>query len=258
MIASEVATQVELAGGDDGEDKGALIDALRSNVSMIVSFVSGMVGLSVALFLIPFYFFFFSIWYPDVLQFLGRMIPQKSKPQVTELLKKMDYVVARFVRGRIVISLIMGVLLAIGWQIRGVPYALPVGMMIGILCAVPYLGGIGVPLAVGLLLVKQMGLPAGSEPLAWYWVILWPTVVFVAVQTFEGYVLTPMIAGKVTNLDPVTIIVAVLAGGSVLGVYSMLLAIPLTACLKIMTTEVLLPKVEQWTRGEVADPLPFD
>jgi predicted PurR-regulated permease PerM len=88
--------------------------------------------------------------------------------------------------------------------------------------------------------------------------MLWPTVVFTIVQLIEGYALTPMIAGKATNLDPVTILVAVLAGGSVLGVYGMLLAIPATACGKILLNEVLLPKVRAWTRGEAADPLPFD
>ena len=77
-------------------------------------------------------------------------------------------------------------------------------------------------------------------------------------QLIEAYSLTPLIAGKVTNLDPVTIIVAVLAGGSVLGIYGMLLAIPLAACGKILFTEVLLPTIFAWTRGEIADPLPIE
>ena len=82
-------------------------------------------------------------------------------------------------------------------------------------------------------------------------------MVYGIVQTIEGYVLIPMIAGKATNLDPVTILVAVLAGGSIMGVYGMLIAIPVAACLKILCTEVLLPKVRAWTSGEAADPLPI-
>ena len=78
------------------------------------------------------------------------------------------------------------------------------------------------------------------------------------VQLIEGYVLTPMIAGKATNLDPVTILVVVLAGGSIMGIYGMLLAIPVAACLKILCTDVLLPKVHAWTAGEAEDPLPID
>jgi predicted PurR-regulated permease PerM len=78
------------------------------------------------------------------------------------------------------------------------------------------------------------------------------------VQIVEGYALTPMIAGKATNLDPVTIIVAVLAGGSVLGVYGMLLAIPVAACLKVIVTDVLLPKMRAWLEGLAEDPLPIE
>ena len=90
------------------------------------------------------------------------------------------------------------------------------------------------------------------------WVILWPSVVFGVVQLIEGYVLVPLIAGKVTKLDPVTIVVVVLAGGSVLGVYGMLLAIPVAACGKILITDIALPNVRKWTKGESADPLPLD
>ena len=70
--------------------------------------------------------------------------------------------------------------------------------------------------------------------------------------------LTPIIAGKATNLDPVTIVVAILAGGSVAGVYGMLLAIPIAACGKIAAKRLLLPRISDWARGRAPDPLPID
>ncbi|MHC5001698.1 MAG: AI-2E family transporter [Planctomycetota bacterium] len=218
--------------------------------------IGAVLGAGLVAFLIPFYFFFFSLWYPAVVRFLRNLLPERNRRRTLELLEKMDRVVSGFVRGRIIISLIMGVMLAVGWWICGVPYAPVVGLVIGVFCAVPYLGAVGAPLAGGLLFFERLGAP-DSGALWWLWVLLWPTVVFVAVQLVEGYVLTPAIAGKVTNLDPVTILVAVLAGGSVLGVYGMLLAIPVAACLKILFTEVLLPKIHAWARGEAADPLPI-
>ncbi len=223
--------------------------------------VLGMLGTvleaGLLLFLIPFYFFFFSLWYPGFIRFGRNLLPQKNKKQTILLLNKMDAVVSGFVRGRIVISLVMGVLLAIGWMICGVPYALLLGLLIGVFCAVPYLGGIGVPVAVALLFFDRLGDP---EHGAWWWawVLLWPTVVFAIVQVIEGYILTPVISGKVTKLDPVTIIVAVLAGGSVLGIYGMLLAIPIAACLKILFPEVLLPRIHAWAKGDAEDPLPIN
>lgn len=251
--------QIDAAGRRGGESADGWGLAKRG-LRTIGSIIGSLIGLGLIVFLIPFYFFFFSLWYPEVVHFGETLLPKKNKKRVLELLKKMDAVVAGFVRGRIVISIIMGALLAIGWLICGVPYAIPLGLIVGVFCAVPYLGAIGVPVAIGLLLIEQIGMPVDERGiwLGWFGVLLWPTVVFVIVQTIEGYVLTPLIAGKATKLDPVTIVVVVLAGGSVMGVYGMLLAIPVAACGKILLMEVLLPKIRAWTRGEIEDPLPIE
>lgn len=238
-------------------DWGTIVERVMGSARAAADVLGATVRFGLLCFLIPFYFFFFSVSYPAVVRFGRDLIPEKKKKRTTELLAKMDRVIAGFVRGRIVISLIMGAMLAVGWMLCGVPYAIVLGMIVGIFCAVPYLGVIGVPLAVGLLFIDRFDHP-GDDSLWWVWVLLWPTVVFVIVQLIEGYVLTPMIAGKATNLDPVTILVAVLAGGSVLGVYGMLLAIPLAACAKILFVDVLLPDIRAWTRGETEDPLPID
>jgi len=108
-----------------------------------------------------------------------------------------------------------------------------------------------------LLIADQFGLPA-DERMAVWGMLLWPTLIFGVVQTIEGYLLTPMIAGKATNLDPVTIVVAILAGGSVAGVYGMLLAIPIAACGKIALKRVVMPRLIEFARGRVSDPLPID
>ncbi len=233
---------------------------IRRTANTVTDILGTLIGLGLLAFLIPFYFFFFSLWYPDVIKFADTLLPEKNRERTLELLTKMDTVVAGFVRGRIVISIIMGALLAIGWMVCGVPYAIPLGLLVGVFCAVPYLGGIGIPIAVALLLFEQLGLDPEDRNIWWGWigVLLWPTLWFAIVQTIEGYVLTPMIAGKATKLDPVTIVVVVLAGGSVMGVYGMLLAIPVAACGKIFIMEVLLPKITAWTRGEIADPLPIE
>ncbi len=230
---------------------------IAGGAGQILNILGGAIAFGFLLFLIPFYLFFFSVAYPAIAEFGRGLIPEASRPRAFELLSKMDRVIAGFVRGRIIVSLLMGVGFAIGWWIIGVPYAILLGFIIGLFCAVPFLGIIGVPLAVGLLFAQQIELPA-DERMAWWAIILWPTLVFVIVQTIESYALTPMIAGKATNLDPVTIIVAVLAGGSIMGVYGMLLAIPIAACLKILITDVLLPRVRAWTRGEAKDPLPIE
>jgi predicted PurR-regulated permease PerM len=223
----------------------------------IAGFVFGMLSLLFAAALVPFYFYFFSVHFPDIVGFLDSLVPVGGKGEVHRLAGQMDAAVAGFVRGRIVIAVIMAVLFTIGWAFCGVPYALTLGVAAGVLAVVPYLSGVVLLLAVPMLAVAQLQLPE-AERMSMLWVVLGPTIVFAAVQALEGNVLTPIIAGRATNLDPVTVFVAILAGGSVAGVYGMLLAIPLAACAKIVIKEVALPRIRAWEAGTGSDPLPLD
>lgn len=223
----------------------------------IAGFVFGILSLLFAAALVPFYFYFFSVHFPDIVGFLDSLVPSESKGEVHRLATQMDAAVAGFVRGRIVTAAIMAVLFTIGWSFCGVPYALTLGVAAGILAIVPYLSGVVLLLAVPMLAVQQLSLPE-AERMSLLWVVLGPTIVFALVQALEGNVLTPIIAGRATNLDPVTVFVAILAGGSVAGVYGMLLAIPIAACAKILIRELALPRIRAWAAGTVNDPLPLD
>jgi predicted PurR-regulated permease PerM len=236
---------------------GSWLGFARGGADTILRILGAVLQIGLLAFLIPFYFFFFSVWFPSVVKFCGQLIPRANRKRTIELIGKMDHAVAGFVRGRIVICTIMGGMLAVGWMMCRVPYPLLLGLIVGVFSLVPYLGLIGLPLAVGMLLYGQLGEPEAQRMVLWQ-IIFWPSLVFAIVQIVEAYILSPMIAGKATNLDPVTIVVAVLAGGSVMGVYGMLLAIPAAACAKILITDVLLPRIRAWTEGRAADPLPLD
>jgi predicted PurR-regulated permease PerM len=238
-------------------EKTDLLSFARTTGGVALGIASKVLSFVILIVLIPFYFFFFSLWFPEVVAFARGIVPDRGKNDTIALLIKMDAAVAGFVRGRIVIAVIMAAVLAVGWLIVGVPYAILLGIGVGVLCAVPFLGLIGIPISVGLLFLDQLGVPE-ADRMAWWGIIVWPSLVFGIVQALDGWLLTPLVAGKATNLDPVTIFVAVLAGGSVLGAYGMLLAIPVAACIKILIQNRLLPKVRAWARGEADDPLPFD
>ncbi len=253
-------TTATTTGGVAATTSGGTSDWLgfaKRTGSMALYVIGTVLRFGLLAFLIPFFFFFFSLWYPDVVRFCRDLIPDDRRDHIESLLGRMDAAVSGFVRGRIVIAFIMGVLLAIGWMIAGVPYAIVLGIVVGVFCAVPFLGLIGIPLSVGLLFLEQMGV-AEAQRMAWWAILLWPSLVFGIVQALDGWVLTPLIAGRATNLDPVTIFVAVLAGGSVLGAYGMLLAIPIAACVKILLQDEVLPNMRAWARGDARDPLPVE
>lgn len=242
---------------DAPQENDGLLTIAKQTGDVALKILGSIVRFGILAVLIPFYFFFFSLWFPKVVVFARSLIPDDGRDTIESLLTKMDAAVAGFVRGRIVIAAIMGATLAVGWMIIGVPYAILLGIAIGILCAVPFLGIVGIPLSVGLLFLDQLGVPEASR-MTWWGIILWPSLVFGIVQALDGWILTPLIAGKATNLDPVTIFVAVLAGGSVLGAYGMLLAVPVAACIKITLQEVVLPNIRAWAQGDAKDPLPFE
>lgn len=234
----------------------SVMGLVRGGGEAALSLLGTVAQLGLLAFLIPFYFFFFSVSYPAVVRFGRSLIPVTNRTRAFELIAKMDRAVAGFVRGRIVISALIALMLAIGWMICKVPYAIPLGLLVGVFSIVPYLAGVGIPLAVGLLALSQVELPP-EQRMVWWAIILGPVVVYIIVQVVETYIFTPLIAGKATNLDPVTILVVVLAGGSVGGVYGMILAIPVAACAKILITDVLLPRIKQWVKGEAEDMLPI-
>lgn len=172
-------------------------------------------------------------------------MPETRKQRVFAILARMDDAIGDFFRGRLVIAIITGVLLSVGWFLVGVPYWFFLGMVTGFLIIVPYLSIIIWPVAIILKYVDTLtGSMAESGGIMT--VVVWPSVVFGVVQFLEGWVLTPWIQSGQTNLSAVTIILVVFIGGSVAGVLGMLLAIPVAACIKIFFEEVVLPPLRRW------------
>ena len=271
MVADEVARQLAMADRDpiddllgstpssSSEDQwsfgSSALGMVGAGARRLWGLALGVVELGLLAFLVPFYFFFFAVSYPRVLRFARDLVPEEHREEVFRLVVAMDRAVSGFVRGRLVISAILGTVFAVGWLIVGVPYSLALGLVVGIFCAVPYLSVIGVPVAIGLLAVDQVSMPE-AERYAWWGILLWPTLVYGIGQTMDDWVLTPAIQGKATDLDPVSIVVAVRAGGSLAGVYGMLLAVPAAACVKILIREVVMPRIRAWSEGRARDPLP--
>jgi predicted PurR-regulated permease PerM len=120
----------------------------------------------------------------------------------------------------------------------------------GFLSLVPFVGSF-----LGFLVAFSMGLlPADSEFLG---TLIRTGVVFGLGEMVEGYVLVPKILGNSLGLHPVVVMVSVFAGGAALGMFGLLIAIPLTASLVIVTRELVLPALAQFA-DEDGDDLPRD
>ena len=92
---------------------------------------------------------------------------------------------------------------------------------------------------------------------SWWWTLGAPVAVYFAGQAVDDYILTPAIQGKATNMDTPTILFASLAGGILAGIYGLLLAIPVAACVKLLLREVVWPRFHAWLKGAEKDFLPL-
>ena len=175
--------------------------------------------------IVPVYLFFFLLARGEPTQQLPRHL-SFLRPSVRDdsvfLVREFVAIVEAFFRGQLVIGLIMGALLALGFTLIGLKFGLFIGLALGVLNIVPYLGTI-----VGLVVALPL---AFFQPEGGWRLVGLVLLVKIIVQATEGWVLTPKIMGRQTGLHPVAIIVAIFFWGTAFeGVLGMLLAIPLTA-----------------------------
>ncbi len=148
----------------------------------------------------------------------------ETRSDVVYLIKEFVNIIVAFFRGQLIIAFLQGVLFAVGFSLAGLRYGFVIGLGLGFLNIIPYLGSIvGLSIALPVAYFQEGG---GWDTLVWV------LAVFAVVQLIEGYVLTPKIMGNRTGLHFMAIIVAVFFWGVALGgILGMILAIPLTAFL---------------------------
>jgi predicted PurR-regulated permease PerM len=152
-----------------------------------------------------------------------------------------DYMIL-FFRGQILVALCDGALLIIGFLVMGLNYAFLLGLVAGILSIIPYLG-------VMLSIIPAVAL-AAVQFQDWLHPIL-VVALFSLVQMLEGFVISPKIMGDRVGLHPLTIILAVMIGSTLLGgIIGGVVAIPLTAALRVLMFRYV------WNKGRSTSCLP--
>jgi predicted PurR-regulated permease PerM len=187
------------------------------------------VGKALGWVVLPVYFSFFLLMERKRLFELDRLLPflkEETRQDVVYLVQEFVNIIVAFFRGQLIVAFLQGLLFAIGFSIVGLKYGFVLGLVLGFLNIIPYLGSIvGLGVALPLAFFQH-----GGGILQVVWVLL----VFTIVQIIEGYLLTPKIMGDRTGLHPMAIIVAVFFWGSALGgIMGMIMAIPLTAFLVV-------------------------
>ena len=243
-----------LTGKGDTADTpqlGAFAEPAAAAIGQIYVVIMALLGgaikllttLPVAIVIICFCFFFFCWHWAAIMAWFGQFIPRYARAQTLDVLAKMDRSVSAFIRGRLVQALVMGIVLSIGWWLAGVPYWLLLGLGCGMLNLIPFLAVVGYLLALALAIVDSLS--AGGAGFGWG-IVVWPTVVYLLAQGLDGWVIEPVVQGRATNLDPLSVLLAVMIGGTLAGLLGMLAAIPAAACIKILGQEVVVPRLRRY------------
>ncbi|NMD42543.1 MAG: AI-2E family transporter [Firmicutes bacterium] len=162
---------------------------------------------------------------------LTLLAPQIYKKNVGRILGIIDQKVGAFIRGTLLKSLFVGLLTGGGLAVLGLPFALMLGALAGILNIILYIGPVlaAVP---ALLLTFLPGAPN-------FFLVL---VVYLVVQALDGFVFTPIFLGKAVDLSPLTVIAVIMIGGQLGGVTGIVLAVPLSAIFKVLLVDYYLAR----------------
>lgn len=217
-------------------DLSAFQDTLKNNIGKALRFGSSLMmgvasggkavaGFATFIVLTPIVAFFMMEEWVRITTWIDDMIPRRSYQTIRGLLSSIDRKVSGFIRGQLLISLVLGIAYAVALSIAGLKFGFLIGLMAGVLSIVPMVGS-----AIGLV---------AAVVVAWFQSHEWGYVgiiaaIFLIGQLLEGNVITPRIMGQAVGLHPLWILFALLAGGSLFGIVGMFLAVPVAAIIGVL------------------------
>ncbi len=181
------------------------------------------------LFMIPVYTALFLYHRNVFIKFLQSIVPSKYKSQLDDILNETIHTYFNYIKGMVLVYIIVGILNSIGLLALGVRHAVLFGMLCAVMTIIPYLGII----ISALLPITVVWMDTGN--------ILYPIAVvalFTFVQYLEANIIFPKVVGTQLNVSTFAILVAIIAGGIIWGVSGMVLFIPFAAILKIISDHI--------------------
>ena len=158
------------------------------------------------------------------------LIPLRYRESVTSYAREIDAVLGQFVRGQLVVMVILAVLYGGAYAALGIRLAVPIGIAAGILNFVPYLGS-AFALASGIIMSLIGGGGWGQ--------LIGVLIAYAVIQSLEGFVITPRVVGKTVGLRDVWVLLALFVGGELFGFLGVLLALPGAAVAKIFVMRAI-------------------
>ena len=178
--------------------------------------------------LAPIIAFYLLVDVPHLRRVAESLLPAGARDEALVVGHRLNRAIGGFFRGQLMVALIVGVLCSIGLGIIGLKFWFLIGMIAGLFNVIPLIGPWvgGIP---GVTIALTTGSPLQA---------LLVVVILAGVQQIDNHFITPQVMQRAVHLHPVVVILALVAGGSLAGFYGLLLAVPVTAVLKIIISHL--------------------
>ena len=210
-------------------EQGNLSELVQNILLQLWHLITGTINLAIGVmgsFVVMLYTFFILLDYEHICDGWVRLIPASKREFATTLVQDVKNGMNAYFRGQTLIAFLVGILFSLGFLIIGFPFAIGLGLFIGLLNLVPYLQLIAFLPTILLALLKA------TETGGNFWVILLSAlIVFAVVQLIQDMYLTPRIMGRAMGLNPAIILLSLSIWGSLLGIIGLIVALPLTTLL---------------------------
>jgi len=196
---------------------GAALNSARIGGSILLALIGNAI-------LVPVVLFYLLLDWPRLVERTQSFVPPRLRVQVDGFLQECDSMLGQYLRGQLLVMLILAAFYSIGLALFGFDLALPVGVFTGLAIFIPYVG-----FGLGLLLALLAGV---LQFASWYGIVA-VAVVFGIGQVVESLYLTPRLVGERIGMNPLMVIFALLAFGHLFGFAGVLIALPLSALLVV-------------------------
>ena len=197
--------------------------SLMGSLSGVFSKVYGFVTSAFRLVLIIIFSFYFSVDKEKFTLKVRKFMPNKYREDITYLANRIDIALQQFIRGRMLLAIFVGILTMIYLLILRVDFAIIIGLITCVADMVPFIGPF-------LGCVPAVLFAFMDSPIKAFWVL----ILFILVQWVENNILAPKLIGDSTGLNPLIILISIIIGGGIFGVWGMVISVPITSIIFIL------------------------
>ena len=212
-------------------------------LSVSWSVITGSISVLIGIFnwcIVILYVIFIMIDYDKLANSISRMVPPKYRKTLFKIGNDIKTSMNHYFRGQALVAFCVGCLFAVGFYLIGLPMALVMGLFIFILTMVPYLQLLSIPFVAFLCLISAVG--DGTN----FWTMFWECIaVYCIVQVINDLLLTPKIMGKAMGLNPAIILFSLSIWGSLMGLFGLIIALPLTTLILAYYDEYIIARRDE-------------